>query len=427
MVFEDAFDAIAARFESDGRGKRAVNYRLRDWGVSRQRYWGAPIPIIYCDDCGAVPVPEKQLPVVLPEDIEFTGVGSPLKDMPEFYEADCPTCGRSARRETDTFDTFVESSWYFSRYASPDCDTSMLDEREEYWMPVDQYTGGIEHAILHLLYSRFWQKVMRDFGLSDVDEPFTNLLTQGMVLKDGAKMSKNKGNTVDPQELIDRYGADTVRLFMMFTAPPEQALEWSDDGVQGASRFLRGFWKTVQTHADGGESPAIDSASLNENERSLRRKTHQTIAKVSDDVGRRYKFNTAIAACMELLNAVNRHEHASPQSRAVVREALDAVVLVLSPIVPHICHALWLVLGHDSTPVEKGWPAFDESALEQDRVDIVVQVNGKLRGRISVPTDADQETVAGQALADPNVQRFVEGKEVRKTIVVPGRLVNIVV
>ena len=427
MVFEDAFDAIAARFESDGRGKRAVNYRLRDWGVSRQRYWGAPIPIIYCDDCGAVPVPEKQLPVVLPEDIEFTGVGSPLKDMPEFYEVDCPTCGRSARRETDTFDTFVESSWYFSRYASPDCDTSMLDEREEYWMPVDQYTGGIEHAILHLLYSRFWQKVMRDFGLSDADEPFTNLLTQGMVLKDGAKMSKNKGNTVDPQELIDRYGADTVRLFMMFTAPPEQALEWSDNGVQGASRFLRGFWKTVQTHADGGESLAIDSALLNENERSLRRKTHQTIAKVSDDVGRRYKFNTAIAACMELLNAVNRHEHASPQSRAVVREALDAVVLVLSPIVPHICHALWSVLGHDSTPVEKGWPAFDESALEQDRVDIVVQVNGKLRGRISVPVDADQETVAGQALADPNVQRFVEGKEVRKTIVVPGRLVNIVV
>lgn len=427
MVFEDAFDTIAARFESDGRGKRAVNYRLRDWGVSRQRYWGAPIPIIYCDDCGAVPVPENQLPVVLPEDIEFTGVGSPLKDMPEFYEVDCPTCGRSARRETDTFDTFVESSWYFSRYASPDCDTSMLDEREEYWMPVDQYTGGIEHAILHLLYSRFWQKVMRDFGLSSADEPFTNLLTQGMVLKDGAKMSKNKGNTVDPQELIDRYGADTVRLFMMFTAPPEQALEWSDDGVQGASRFLRGFWKTVQTHADGGESLAIDSASLNENERSLRRKTHLTIAKVSDDVGRRYKFNTAIAACMELLNAVNRHEHASPQSRAVVREALDAVVLVLSPIVPHICHALWSVLGHDSTPVEKGWPAFDESALEQDRVDIVVQVNGKLRGRISVPANADQETVAGQALADPNVQRFVEGKEVRKTIVVPGRLVNIVV
>ncbi len=427
MVFEDAFEAISARFESDGRGKRAVNYRLRDWGVSRQRYWGAPIPIIYCDDCGAVPVPEKQLPVVLPEDIEFTGVGSPLKDMPEFYEADCPTCGRSARRETDTFDTFVESSWYFSRYASPDCNTSMLDEREEYWMPVDQYTGGIEHAILHLLYSRFWQKVMRDFGLSDADEPFTNLLTQGMVLKDGAKMSKNKGNTVDPQELIDRYGADTVRLFMMFTAPPEQALEWSDDGVQGAFRFLRGFWKTVQTHADGGESLAIDSASLNENERALRRKTHQTIAKVSDDIGRRYKFNTAIAACMELLNAVNRHEHASPQSRAVVREALDAVVLVLSPIVPHICHALWSVLGHDSTPVEKGWPAFDESALEQDRVDIVVQVNGKLRGRISVPADADQETVAGQALADSNVQRFVEGKEVRKTIVVPGRLVNIVV
>ncbi|MDP6994147.1 MAG: leucine--tRNA ligase, partial [Woeseiaceae bacterium] len=427
LEFQAAFDAIAERFEKEGRGRRTVNYRLRDWGVSRQRYWGAPIPIIYCDDCGAVPVPEKDLPVVLPEDVEFTGVGSPLKDMPEFYNADCPSCGKSARRETDTFDTFVESSWYFSRYASPDCDTAMLDKREEYWMPVDQYTGGVEHAILHLLYSRFWQKVMRDFGLSSADEPFTNLLTQGMVLKDGAKMSKNKGNTVDPQALIDRYGADTVRLFMMFAAPPEQALEWSDDGVQGASRFLKRFWTAVQSHVDSGKPPALDTMALNDAEKDLRRKTHQTIAKVSDDIGRRYTFNTAIAASMELLNAVNKLEHGTPQSRAIEREALDAVVLVLSPIVPHICHALWSMLGHDSAPVFEQWPDFDESALEQDTIEIVVQVNGKLRGRISVAADADKEQVAAVALADENVQRFVAGKEIRKTIVVPGKLVNIVV
>jgi len=427
LEFQAAFDAIAERFEKEGRGRRTVNYRLRDWGVSRQRYWGAPIPIIYCDDCGAVPVPEKDLPVVLPEDVEFTGVGSPLKDMPEFYNADCPSCGKSARRETDTFDTFVESSWYFSRYASPDCDTAMLDKREEYWMPVDQYTGGIEHAILHLLYSRFWQKVMRDFGLSSADEPFTNLLTQGMVLKDGAKMSKNKGNTVDPQALIDRYGADTVRLFMMFAAPPEQALEWSDDGVQGASRFLKRFWTAVQSHVDSGKPPALDTMALNDAEKDLRRKTHQTIAKVSDDIGRRYTFNTAIAASMELLNAVNKLEHGTPQSRAIEREALDAVVLVLSPIVPHICHALWSMLGHDSAPVFEQWPDFDESALEQDTIEIVVQVNGKLRGRISVAADADKEQVAAVALADENVQRFVADKEIRKTIVVSGKLVNIVV
>jgi leucyl-tRNA synthetase len=427
MEFDDAFNEIADRFEQDGKGRRTVNYRLRDWGVSRQRYWGAPIPIIYCDDCGAQPVPEDQLPVVLPEEVEFTGVGSPLKDMPEFYEADCPKCGKSARRETDTFDTFVESSWYFSRYASPDCDTAMVDDREAYWLPVDQYTGGIEHAILHLLYSRFWQKVMRDFGLSSADEPFTNLLTQGMVLKDGAKMSKNKGNTVDPQELIERYGADTVRLFMMFTAPPEQALEWSDDGVQGAYRFLRGFWKTVQAHAAEGDVPTLEIAALTDAEKDLRRKTHQTIAKVSDDVGRRYKYNTAIAACMELLNAVNRHESDSPQSKAVVREALDSVVLVLSPIVPHICHELWSALGHETAPVDEHWPTYDEAALEQDMIEVVVQVNGKLRARIRVAADADKDAVAELALADENVQRFVAEKEVRKTIVVPGRLVNIVV
>jgi len=427
MDYRQAFDAIADKFAADGRGGRTVNFRLRDWGVSRQRYWGTPIPIIYCDDCNAVPVPEDQLPVVLPEDVAVTGVGSPLKDMPEFYETQCPQCGKSARRETDTFDTFVESSWYFARYASPDCDTAMLDEREGYWMPVDQYTGGIEHAILHLLYSRFFQKVMRDFGLSDADEPFTNLLTQGMVLKDGAKMSKAKGNTVDPQHLIDRFGADTVRLFMMFAAPPEQALEWSDDGVQGASRFLRRFWNAVQEHAAGGDATAVATDTLTDGQRDLRRKTHQTIAKVSDDIGRRYTFNTAIAASMELLNAVTRFAAESEQDRAVVREALEAVVLVLSPIVPHICHELWHVLGHASAAVDERWPDFDETALQQDKVEIVVQVNGKLRGRISVAADADRDTISTLALADENVQRFVAGKDIRKVIVVPGRLVNVVV
>ena len=427
MDFKGAFDAIADRFEKEGRGRRKVNFRLRDWGVSRQRYWGTPIPIIYCDDCGAQPVPEDELPVVLPEDVEFTGVGSPLKDMPEFYEADCPKCGDAARRETDTFDTFVESSWYFSRYACPDSDDAILDEREAYWMPVDQYTGGIEHAILHLLYSRFFQKLLRDLGLSSADEPFTNLLTQGMVLKDGAKMSKNKGNTVDPQELIDRYGADTVRLFMMFAAPPEQALEWSDEGVAGASRFLKRFWNTVHAHAARGEPGQLDPGALDEAGRALRRKTHQTIAKVSDDIGRRYTFNTAVAASMELLNAVNKLDDTFPQGLAVKREALDAIVLMLSPMVPHICHELWRVLGHDTAPVDERWPDFDETALELDQVEIVVQVNGKLRGRVLVAPDASRDEIAAKALADANVQRFVGDKDIRKTVVVPGRLVNVVV
>ncbi len=422
-----AFEAIADHFEQTGRGRRQVNYRLRDWGVSRQRYWGTPIPIIYCDDCGAVPVPEDDLPVVLPEDVEFTGTGSPLRDMPEFFETPCPACGKPARRETDTFDTFVESSWYFARYACPDNDTRMLDERAEYWLPVDQYTGGVEHAILHLLYARFYQKLMRDEGLSSADEPFTNLLTQGMVLKDGAKMSKAKGNTVDPQELIEEYGADTVRLFMMFAAPPEQALEWSDDGVAGSFRFLKRFWGAVMDHVEDGEAPSLDAASLGDEQKELRRKTHQTIAKITDDIGRRHSFNTAVAAVMELLNAITRFDDGSGQGRAVVREALEAAVLMLSPMAPHICHSLWEALGHDTALIDTPWPVVDESALEIDTVEIVVQVNGKLRGRISVSADADRDAVGDAALGDPNVQRFVEGKPVKKTIVVPGRLVNIVV
>ena len=427
LNYEDAFNAIADHFEETGSGRRTINYRLRDWGVSRQRYWGTPIPIIYCDDCDAVPVPEDELPVVLPEDVEFTGHGSPLKDIPEFINAPCPKCGKDARRETDTFDTFVESSWYFARYACPDNDQVMLDERAAYWTPVDQYTGGIEHAILHLLYSRFLQRVMRDEGLTKDSEPFTNLLTQGMVLKDGAKMSKNKGNTVDPQELIAKYGADTVRLFMMFAAPPEQALEWSDDGVQGSFRFLKRFWNAVQAHVDGGAVAALNADSLNAAQKDLRRKTHQTIAKISDDIGRRYTFNTAVAASMELLNAVNRYDDSSDAGRAVVNEALEAAILMLSPMVPHICHALWATLGHKAALIDVPWPQVDASALEADEIEMVVQVNGKVRGRILVAVDASNDTVTAQALADENVQRFVADNTVRKTIVVPGRLVNIVV
>ena len=427
MDFDTAFNAIADHFEETGRGRRTVNYRLRDWGVSRQRYWGTPIPIIYCDDCDAVPVPEEDLPVVLPENVTVTGTGSPLKDMPEFVNVACPTCGKDARRETDTFDTFVESSWYFARYACPDNDTAMLDERAAYWTPVDQYTGGIEHAILHLLYSRFFQRVMRDEGLTDVSEPFTNLLTQGMVLKDGAKMSKNKGNTVDPQELIARYGADTVRLFMMFAAPPEQSLEWSDDGVQGSFRFLKRFWNAVIDHTDAGPVKPLDLDALTDEQKELRRKTHQTIAKIGDDIGRRSSFNTAVAAAMELLNAINKFEDTSAAGRAVEHEALEAVVLMLSPMTPHICHALWKELGHKTPLIDQRWPEFDESALELDTIELVVQVNGKLRGRVSVPADASKKSIEELALADENVQRFVDDKEIRKVIVVPGRLVNIVV
>jgi leucyl-tRNA synthetase len=427
MDFDTAFNAIADYFEETGRGRRTVNYRLRDWGVSRQRYWGTPIPIIYCDDCDAVPVPEEDLPVILPEDVTVTGTGSPLKDMPDFVNVACPRCGKDARRETDTFDTFVESSWYFARYACPDSDTAMLDERAAYWTPVDQYTGGIEHAILHLLYSRFFQRVMRDEGLTDISEPFTNLLTQGMVLKDGAKMSKNKGNTVDPQELIARYGADTVRLFMMFAAPPEQSLEWSDDGVQGSYRFLKRFWHAVVDHIEAGPVAALDPSSLDDSQKGLRRKTHQTIAKIGDDLGRRNSFNTAVAAAMELLNAINKFEDASDAGRAVQREALEAVVVMLSPMTPHICHALWRELGHETALIDQRWPEFDESALELDMIELVVQVNGKLRGRVSVPADADKVAIEELAVADENVQRFVDGKDIRKVIVVPGRLVNIVV
>ena len=427
LTSEQAFDAIAARLESEGRGRRRTQYRLRDWGISRQRYWGCPIPIVHCDDCGAVPVPEDRLPVRLPEDVTPEGTGSPLARMPEFYETDCPACGKAARRETDTFDTFVESSWYYARYACPDNDSAMLDARADYWLPVDQYVGGVEHAILHLLYARFFQKLLRDEGLAGADEPFARLLTQGMVLKDGAKMSKSKGNTVDPGEMIEHYGADTVRLFMMFAAPPEQSLEWSDAGVEGAYRFIKRLWRLVQAHAATGPAPIADPEALDDGQRELRRKLHETVAKVGDDIGRRYTFNTAIAAVMELCNALGRFDDTSPGGRAVMQEALEAVVCMLAPIVPHVCDALWRALGRDDELLDARWPEHDPGALAVARAEIVVQVNGKVRGRIEVPAEADEASIEAAALAEPNVARFVADKTIRKRIVVPGKLVNLVV
>ncbi|WP_435104786.1 leucine--tRNA ligase [Arhodomonas sp. AD133] len=426
LTSEEAFERLAAHFEAEGTGERQVNYRLRDWGVSRQRYWGAPIPMIWCERCGDVPVPDEDLPVRLPEDIAIDGGGSPLKRMPEFYRTTCPECGGEAERETDTFDTFMESSWYYARFACADNHEAMLDERADHWTPVDQYIGGIEHAILHLLYARFYHKLLRDEGLVHSDEPFANLLTQGMVLKDGAKMSKSKGNTVDPQSLVDRFGADTVRLFTMFAAPPEQSLEWSDSGVEGAYRFLRRLWTLVHDHVAPGPAPALNTTALGEAEQALRRKVHETIAKASDDVGRRFTFNTAIAATMELANAVSRFEADGEQARAVRQEAIEAIVLILAPIVPHIAHRLWHALGHDDAIVDAAWPEVDEAALERDTIELVVQVNGKLRSRIQVAADAANDAIEAQALADEHVQRFTEGKSVKKVIVVPGRLVNVV-
>ncbi|MBV1873308.1 MAG: class I tRNA ligase family protein, partial [Gammaproteobacteria bacterium] len=368
------------------------------------------------------------LPVVLPTDIDFDGVGSPIKKMPEFYQTQCPECGGKAERETDTFDTFMESSWYYARYASRDCDKAMLDDKANYWGPVDQYIGGIEHAILHLLYARFFHKLMRDLGLVDSDEPFKRLLTQGMVLKDGTKMSKSKGNTVDPQSLIQQYGADTVRLFIMFAAPPEQSLEWSDSGVEGANRFLRRLWKQVYQHTSQGKTEALLTENLNEKQQALHRKTHETIKKVTDDYARRLTFNTAIAAVMELSNQLGKHPVNEAQDRALVQEALEACILLISPIVPHICHTLWQTLTTDSIPLEAAsWPKYDEAAFVQSTQKLAVQVNGKLRSNIEVEVDADKDSIQTAALANENVQRFTEGKTIRKVIVVPGRLINIVV
>lgn len=431
LNFDQASTAIATALSAKNLGKQRTQYRLRDWGVSRQRYWGCPIPIVHCEHCGEVPVPAEQLPVVLPENVVMDGVGSPIKKDPHFYTTTCPTCHGKATRETDTLDTFFESSWYFARYASHDCNNAMTDARAQYWLPVDQYVGGIEHAILHLLYARFFNKLMRDVGLLKNDEPFTHLLTQGMVLKDGSKMSKSKGNTVDPQELIDNYGADTARLFMMFAAPPEQSLEWSDAGVEGANRFLRRLWKAVYDHVQGGGSSAYHSGTsdgLSEPLKNLRLQLHLTIEKVTDDYGRRHSFNTAISSIMELMNALAKIEGTDPLTRQVRQEVLQNVALLLSPIVPHICQEIWTELCPNSPVLEAPWPVADPLAMVQDTVEYVIQVNGKLRGSMSVSKNESKESLEKLALQQPCVQKYIEGDlSVRKIIVVPNKLINIVV
>ena len=425
LPFDQAFNAIVTKLSDKGAGEKTVNFRLRDWGVSRQRYWGTPIPVVNCNQCGAVPVPESDLPVVLPTEVEFDGIGSPIKNMPSFYEVNCPKCGQSAARETDTFDTFVESSWYYARYTNAHNDQTMLSDEANYWLEVDQYVGGIEHAILHLLYARLFHKLMRDEGLVNSDEPFKRLLTQGMVLKDGTKMSKSKGNTVDPQQLIDRYGADTVRLFSMFAAPPDQSLEWSDSGVEGANRFLKRLWRLVAKHIANGKSPAIDSNCLNEAQKELRRKTHKSITKVDDDYGRRQTFNTAIAAVMELCNDISKLNVVNDNDRAVIDEALRATLLMLCPIVPHITQHLWSALVGGNI-LEQSWPRADESALNRDELEIVIQVNGKVRAKMTVSINADKNAIESAALTHDNVQRFIDGATINRVIVVPGKLVNIV-
>jgi len=431
MDFKAAFKAISDHLASQSKGAVKVNFRLRDWGVSRQRYWGAPIPIINCPSCGEVPVPEDQLPVVLPTDIDFDGVGSPIKKMPAFYETTCPTCGGKAERETDTFDTFMESSWYYARYACKDNNDSMLDERAAYWLPVDQYVGGIEHAILHLLYARFYNKLMRDVipqvtgtEMQLPNEPFKRLLTQGMVLKDGSKMSKSKGNTVDPQELIKKYGADTVRLFTMFAAPPEQSLEWNDDAVEGASRFLRRLWKTA---IDAPVSAAVDWTTADAEVRKQRSELHRLLEQANHDV-EKYQFNTVVAAGMKILNLLADLKYTDSKGfEALMAEGVDMLLCLLAPIVPHITHALWQHRGHSGAMIDAPWPSVDADALVRDTLELVVQVNGKLRAKIDVPASADKQAIEDQALADENVIKHTGEKTVRKVIVVPGRLVNIVV
>jgi leucyl-tRNA synthetase len=470
LDFNAAFDSIASTLEMAGKGRVKTNYRLRDWGVSRQRYWGAPIPMFNLPEGGEIPVPAHKLPVLLPEDVVMNGVQSPIKADPNWKQDELN--GQAVERETDTFDTFMESSWYYARYTCPNFTGGMIDKAAaDYWLPVDQYVGGIEHAILHLLYSRFFHKLMRDEGLVSGDEPFERLLCQGMVNAESffiksegkenwiepenvvierddkgrfiaakhkgtgeavefggvIKMSKSKANGVDPESVINQYGADTVRLFTMFAAPPEQSLEWSDSGVDGASRFLRRLWKAVEGHVNAGTPGTLDSSSLPQAQKDLRRKTHETIQKVSDDYGRRQTFNTAIAAVMELLNETSKlADRANPQGLATEREALEAAILLLAPIVPHITQALWQALGHITIPLNESWPKLDETALVRSTVEVVVQVNGKLRGKLDAAVDAPKEQLEQLAFEQENVKKFLDGVTVRKVIVIPNKLVNIV-
>lgn len=472
LDFAGAFDAMEVALIKKNLGASRTQFRLRDWGISRQRYWGCPIPIIHCDACGDVPVPEDQLPVVLPEDVVPDGAGSPLARMPEFYECSCPKCGQPAKRETDTMDTFVESSWYYARYASPHFEGGLVEKSAaDHWLPVDQYIGGIEHAILHLLYARFFHKLMRDEGLVSSNEPFKNLLTQGMVIaetyyrreangaytwfnpadvelerdskakvisaklkSDGLpveiggteKMAKSKNNGVDPQSMIDQFGADTCRLFMMFASPPDMSAEWSDSGVEGSHRFLKRVWRLAQAHVTQGLPGKLDVASLNDEQKAVRRATHLAIKQASHDVGQNHKFNTAIAQVMTLMNVLEKAAQGTKQDRALIHEGLEAVTLLLAPITPHISHELWKQLGHADAVIDADWPVVDESALVQDSLTLVIQVNGKLRGQIDMPASATREEVEAAARANENVLRFVDGLTIRKVIVVPGKLVNIV-
>ncbi len=431
LDFNHAFNAIAKQLEDNNLGSKKTNYRLRDWGVSRQRYWGCPIPIINCPSCGSVAVPASNLPVTLPVEVAFDGIGSPIKKMPEFYQTPCPNCGTAAERETDTFDTFFESSWYFARYTCKDNSNAMLDERSNYWLDnggVDQYIGGIEHAILHLLYARFFNKLLRDEGLTNNDEPFKNLLTQGMVLKDGAKMSKSKGNTVDPQEMIQKYGADTVRLFILFAAPPTQDLEWSDSGLEGAHRFINKVYRLIDSFLkDQKNNPIGTLSTLNKAQQEMRHKTHQTLKKITDDMDRRHLFNTVIAALMELSNSLLKFTDTDTVSMAVRQESLTILLKTLSPIAPHICHYLWQELGNTKAIINEPWPITDESALVQDEIQIIVQVNGKLRAKLMLDATLDKTAIETQALAHENITKFTEGKDIVKVIIVPNKLVNIVV
>jgi leucyl-tRNA synthetase len=472
LDFRAATDAVAADLGRLSLGGKQTTWRLRDWGISRQRYWGCPIPLIHCGQCGTVPVPDEQLPVLLPENLVPDGSGNPLAKDAAFLACTCPRCGGAARRETDTMDTFVDSSWYFLRFACSDNGRAMLDERVRYWLPVDQYIGGIEHAILHLLYARFWTRVVHELGAVAFKEPFANLFTQGMVLNevffrksesgrieyfnpteieintdphdqrrvavlraDGREvesggvvtMSKSKNNGVDPQALVDELGADTARLFTMFAAPPEQTLEWSDEGVQGAYRFIKRLWRAVHEHVAAGMPAPLDKSALNDAQRAIRRQAHQTLAKVTDDIGRRRTFNTAIAAVMELLNGLAKFPQATALDRSVMHEALEIAVLTLSPIIPHVTHAMWNALGHSRALIDEPWRAVDAEALEQATAELVVQVNGKLRARITVPVEAGEEALREAALADPHVRKFIGTAAIRKVIVVRGKLVNVVV
>ena len=441
LASEQAKEHITAAAEARNVGRAATQYRLRDWGVSRQRYWGAPIPVVYCERCGIVPVPVADLPVLLPVDAAFTGSGgSPLAKLEHFVRAACPTCGGPGRRETDTFDTFMESSWYFLRYTAPGETARAFDsEAVRYWLPVDQYIGGVEHAVLHLLYARFFTKVLRDLGeIPDWEasgrtiEPFANLLTQGMVIKDGAKMSKSKGNVVDPDYLVERYGADTARLFSIFAAPPERDLEWSDQGVEGASRFLHRVWRIVaRGHTWLGGDLQATPLEAGEEARTLRRLTHRTIARVTDDIERRNHFNTAVAAVMELVNGYAELVHIDPPEdsvlRAAIQEAVRTTLLLLAPFVPHITSELWAVVGGGRELAEVAWPEADAEALVADAVEMVIQVNGKVRGRFTAALDASEDELLQRALGDERVQAQIAGKVIRKTLVVSGRLVSIVV